>query len=491
MTFRFSPTAPGPATATSSGSWNGQPYSIELEGEGVGPEFLITRTSLDFGNVQVGTTSADQVVSVTNVGSSPVVMSGAGGAPGGPFSGAQNCQGVTLDPGASCEMTFRFSPTAPGPATATSSGSWNGQSYSIELEGEGVGPEFLITPIGLDFGEVQVGTTSADQVVSVTNVGSSPVVMSGAGGAPGGPFSGFQNCQGVTLDPGASCQVTFRFSPTAPGPATATSSGSWNGQSYSIELEGAGIGDTEGPMVTAVTATPNPAAVEASVVLSATIDDVARGGSDIVSAEYSRDNGPWVPMSPVDLAFDAPTEDVTATISAPAVPGIYELCVRGTDSASNVGLPSCILLVVFDPEGGFATGGGWIESPPGAFTDEPSLTGRATFGFVSKYRRGATVPEGNTQFQFRAAAMHFSGSSFEFLVINRGGTSAQFKGRGTINGGIAPNGTEFRFMIWATDSDPDTFRIRIWWEDTGTEYTVYDNGAAQPLGGGSIVIHTR
>jgi len=59
---------------------------------------------------------------------------------------------------------------------------------------------------------------------------------------------------------------------------------------------------------------------------------------------------------------------------------------------------------------------------------------------------------------------------------------AQFKGIGTING----QGT-YKFMIFADDGSPDTFRIKIW--DALTEVVIYDNGAQQPLGGGSIVIH--
>ena len=59
-------------------------------------------------------------------------------------------------------------------------------------------------------------------------------------------------------------------------------------------------------------------------------------------------------------------------------------------------------VVVFDPEGGFVTGGGWIDSPERAYVAEPSLTGKATFGFVSKYKKGADTPTGNTVFQCRA-----------------------------------------------------------------------------------------
>ena len=47
-------------------------------------------------------------------------------------------------------------------------------------------------------------------------------------------------------------------------------------------------------------------------------------------------------------------------------------------------------------------------------------------------------------------------------------------------------------MIWAGDSSPDTFRIRIWEEDAvGNETDKYDNGTNQPIGGGSIVVHSK
>src|SRR5260370_34316248 len=103
-------------------------------------------------------------------------------------------------------MVYAFSPTAAGRAGAISSGDWNGQNFNITLSGTGVNPKFLITPTSVDFGSVQLGTTSPSQTVTVTNIGPSPVLMSGAGGGVGSPFSGFQSCQGDTLNPGDSCQ---------------------------------------------------------------------------------------------------------------------------------------------------------------------------------------------------------------------------------------------------------------------------------------------
>jgi len=109
----------------------------------------------------------------------------------------------------------------------------------------------------------------------------------------------------------------------------------------------------------------------------------------------------------------------------------------------------------------------------------------ATFGFVAKYKKGASVPDGNTQFQFKAGDLNFHSSSYDWLVVT-GSNFAKFKGVGTINGE-----GDYKFMIWAGDDSPDTFRIKIWWEDGETEHVVYDNGMDQAIGGGSIVIHTK
>ncbi|MDH4308212.1 MAG: PKD domain-containing protein [Acidimicrobiia bacterium] len=165
--------------------------------------------------------------------------------------------------------------------------------------------------------------------------------------------------------------------------------------------------------------------------------------------------------------------------------GIYDVCLTVSDG--DLGSEqACTITVVYDPSAGFVTGGGWIDSPEGAYPADPSLAGRATFGFVSKYKKGASVPTGNTEFQFKAGAFNFHSDTYEWLVVNQGGTNAQFKGSGTVNGGSEVH----KFMIWAGDGSPDTFRIRIWTENAGIENVVYDNGTGQSLGGGSIVIHT-
>ncbi len=169
-------------------------------------------------------------------------------------------------------------------------------------------------------------------------------------------------------------------------------------------------------------------------------------------------------------------------IHAYTTPGVYEILLTVTDDDGGAGSATYQFVIVYDPDGGFVTGGGWIMSPPGAYIPDPLLEGKATFGFVSKYKKGAKIPDGNAEFQFHAGDLNFHSTTYEWLIVNQNYTNAQFKGYGTVNGE-----GNYGFMIWAGDVSPDLFRIQIW--DATTELIVYDNGVKQPIGGGSIVIH--
>jgi len=174
--------------------------------------------------------------------------------------------------------------------------------------------------------------------------------------------------------------------------------------------------------------------------------------------------------------------------------GVYVVTVTATDDDGGSATGTYEFIVIYDPDSGFVTGGGWIMSPEGAYAADPTLTGKANFGFVSKYKKGASVPTGKTEFQFKAGDLNFQSSSYDWLVI--AGARAKYKGLGTING--AGN---YGFMLTATDAeltsstDVDLFRIKIW--DRDTDEVVYDNKmgadddgyAGTEIGGGNIKIH--
>lgn len=183
--------------------------------------------------------------------------------------------------------------------------------------------------------------------------------------------------------------------------------------------------------------------------------------------------------------------------------GVYTVGISVSDGSligtrsSELDVPAYV--VVYDPSAGFVTGGGWIDSPAAAClwsgcATDGSTIGKATFGFVSRYKTGAATPSGNTEFQFKAGGLNFTSTSYQWLVV--AGARAKYKGEGTINGAGA-----YSFLLTAIDGalpgggGADRFRIKIW--DVSSGNVVYDNkrgdaedsDVATTLGGGSIVIH--
>jgi len=179
------------------------------------------------------------------------------------------------------------------------------------------------------------------------------------------------------------------------------------------------------------------------------------------------------------------------------VPGVYTIILTVTDNTGRTGYATFQYVVAYDPSAGFVTGGGWINSPAGAYVANPSLAGKANFGFESRYQNGNSVPTGNTEFQFKVANFNFKSTSYEWLVVS--GAKARYRGVGTVNG-VAGYG--FELTAWDGQANggggTDRFRIKIWNANQGNG-VVYDNqmGAADgadpttTLGGGSIVIHRQ
>lgn len=159
--------------------------------------------------------------------------------------------------------------------------------------------------------------------------------------------------------------------------------------------------------------------------------------------------------------------------------GLYTLTVTAEDNAGNIATKE-IIFVVYDPTAGFVTGGGWI-------IPDVAIGEKATFGFVSKYKKGSTTPSGNLEFQYSYEDMNLKSTEMYWLVISD--NSAIFQGKGTINGeGL------YTYRVDATDGDktagkPDHFKITIWQgEDTESEPIHKYQG---DLTGGSIIVHKK
>jgi PKD repeat protein len=237
------------------------------------------------------------------------------------------------------------------------------------------------------------------------------------------------------------------------------------------------------PVITAIVGPTDPIQIGGSATVTASFTDAGTADTHTCSIN-------WGAGTSVGTVVESGGSGTCTGSKTYGATGVYQVTVTVTDNDGGSDTETYSeYIVIFDPNGGFVTGGGWINSPPGAYEADPTAVGKANFGFVSKYKKGAGAQlEGETEFQFKAGDLNFHSTSYEWMVIS--GAKARYRGVGTINGSGS-----YTFELTAWDGQAsggggmDKFRIRI--------YGVYDNqlGAADGvdpttlLGGGSIVIH--
>jgi K319L-like, PKD domain/PKD domain len=216
------------------------------------------------------------------------------------------------------------------------------------------------------------------------------------------------------------------------------------------------------PPVVLVTAPTSGAFARAPATVGVTATFTDAGLDDVHTCSVAWDDGS---ASEPGALPEVPGSGTCTRSHTFAAAGVYTVNVTVADGDGGVATAST-LVVVFDPAAGYASGGGAIDSPAGAYRAKPGATGRAGFAFVVRYEQDANVPTGNAGFMFGPAGASFEIKSFDWLVVTRAG--AQFKGVGTLNGAGG-----FAFLVTAVDSTADRFRIKIW--NRGTGAIVYDN----------------
>ena len=145
ITVAFLPTSVGPASGNISITSNAltSPTSVALSGTGIAATLTlgINPTSLSFGNVATGTSSATQNVTITNTGNSSVTISQINFGVSG-FTMTGGSAPVTLSPSQNLVLTVQFSPTIAGPANGSISivSNATGSPAAVPVSGTGVAP---------------------------------------------------------------------------------------------------------------------------------------------------------------------------------------------------------------------------------------------------------------------------------------------------------------------------------------------------------------
>ena len=252
VSVTFKPTASGTRTAALSITDNasGSPQKVTLSG--IGTTAKLSPKSLTFSAQLVGTTSPAKTVTLTNVGTTSLSITGIAITGTNPrnFAQTHTC-GSSLAAGASCTMRVTFKPTTSGlrSAALSVSDSAAGSPQIASLSGTGVvsGPNATLSPTGVTFAAQLVGTTSPGKSVTLTNFGSTTLSITSI--TASGDFSQTHSC-GSSVAPLASCTISVTFKPTQIGTRTGTLSIADNapGSPQSVALSATGV--VSGPNAT-------------------------------------------------------------------------------------------------------------------------------------------------------------------------------------------------------------------------------------------------
>jgi hypothetical protein len=344
------------------------------------PSLGVTPNNLVFPAQAVNTTSAPQVITLTNSGLAPIILLGVGLAGTNPeqFLQTNNCLNAILGIGATCQVSVTFTPTQPGLPTAVISLSGNapGEPLNIPLTGSTPGAgstgSLSFDPASVTF-VWSAAFPAAVEGLTITNNGNSPVTISGVSltGPDAADFSlssvGPNVCL-VTLPSGGECQFLVTLSTPLPRTQTAA-----------LIITSSAVGS---PMTVPVTSSmvPNPA--------------------------------PVVTLSPSTITFPSQyvgtsglPQTLTVTNTGSAALTVTAVTTSGADFGvlSNCGNPvfetnTCTIGVFFDPTaGGTRTGTLKITDNAGNSPQTVTLTGSGLdFSVMPGAAASATVTAGQT-----------------------------------------------------------------------------------------------
>ena len=172
----------------------------------------VSTASLSYPLTVVGTATAAQNVTLGNIGSAPLAITGI--AASTDFTQTNTCPG-TLAAGQNCTASVAFAPASPGTRTGSLTLNFGSSAKTVNLTG--IASLVAVSPTALNFGSVSANDSNKTLAVTVSNPGiaaagiasvtlHAPAVYRLSNKCPVAP---------ATLAVGASCTINVRFTPTA------------------------------------------------------------------------------------------------------------------------------------------------------------------------------------------------------------------------------------------------------------------------------------
>ena len=260
VNLSFSPIVAGVKTAILSVQSNGGNIDIPLNGLATIPEISVPST-LEI-KAQTGF-STSQWILVTNSGTETLVINTAviSGPDAALFTQENNCPDTinvaqdigNLDPNGICNFLIKYTPTTDATATATLTLTSNdplNPSVNIILTGLTGNPD-ISAPSSFDVGTSQINGYSTKKELTITNNGSTALIITNILGLAATDFSQTNNCTGtgVSTAPNSSCSIFITFSTTLLGTQSTIMTLESNdpaSPSINVTLNGFGDKDSDG-----------------------------------------------------------------------------------------------------------------------------------------------------------------------------------------------------------------------------------------------------
>ncbi|HVL90766.1 MAG TPA: choice-of-anchor D domain-containing protein, partial [Actinomycetota bacterium] len=212
------------------------------------PVASVSPATIAFGNVEVGTQSPSQTITVTNAGQGTLAIGAVAitGTNAGDFQKTSDtCSGSSRAAGQSCTIGVALTPSTTGLRSASVTIPHNaGGSSTVSLGGNGVQAAASLTPTSMSFGSATVGQQTGSQTATLTNTGTATLTLSTSfAGINPSDFLRVGGTCGSSLGAGGSCTILVAFKPTAPGSRSASLLVTSNapGSPHAVALSGTGV----------------------------------------------------------------------------------------------------------------------------------------------------------------------------------------------------------------------------------------------------------